>query len=60
LNVLAETAGQGQRGGAHAVRDHEDEVALGRGLIVVVIVGDVLNLVLMLQVDGEDDDAGGG
>ena len=53
VDVLAEATGQGQRGGAHAVRDHEDQVAL---------VGESsgLGLGAVLGPDGEDDDGGGG
>ena len=54
--VLAVAARQRQRGRPHAVRDHEDEVAL-----IMELVGrrSVARLLLVMGEDGENDDAGG-
>lgn len=73
-HVLPERAGQRERGRAHAVRDHEDEVALARVVAAGLVrrrgevgragrrvAGDRgRRRVAVLEDDGEDDDAGGG
>lgn len=55
LDELAVAPGQGQRGGAHAVGDHEDEVALRTRAVVLG-----RRLVAVLEPDGDDDECRGG
>lgn len=55
LDVLAEAACHGERGWAHAIGDHEDEVALGIGSYWFLP-----GLVVVLDPNGEDDHEGSG
>lgn len=61
--MLTEAARQGERGRAHAVGDHEDEVPLGGGRVVVVSVAMSVvgaGLLSVLDPDGDDDNGGRG
>ena len=61
--MLAEASGQGERGRAHAVGDHEDEVPLGGGRVAVMPVAIPVagaGLLSVLHPDGDDYDGGRG
>jgi hypothetical protein len=53
--VLAEAARQGQARGAHAIRDHEDEVSLPARLALLAMVR--RDRLVVLRYDGQDDNS---